>query len=391
MHEPSAILAISSTDRYIDYTNKSIIGRRPDPNNPSGPPLPIYQTNNNQPTSNVLRAQYENNTKGPYANDFQITAPNALINGYIDKIIISQIQLQYYLPTIIPGANDYIIVDVQNTPSSTSFTSYAITLPFGFFTPYELASMLQIQLNTEVFGNPDDAYFSVNYSQGNVGVAGYIGFLVTLDNDGREFAFPDPDNAKTITLSPGDQTRVLKAYKTFGFTANNKISFIQQSSWYAPNFLYTPYIDIYSEALTNYQSLKDTDSSTTRRKGLLARIYLSGVGNPQSITEYVNTKIELATFSKNTTTGDEYDGSITGSILTSRGNALGSEPFVLTYDMNSPKVINWSPDTAINSLDFQLRDCYGDLLFTKAPTNIPGTVGEVFNTEFQMTLLCIEG
>jgi hypothetical protein len=62
---------------------------------------------------------------------------------------------------------------------------------------------------------------------------------------------------------------------------------------------------------------------------------------------------------------------------------------VLTYDLNSPKVINWTPDTAVNSLDFQLRDCYGDLLFTRVPL-VGGGDGEVFNTEFQMTLLCIE-
>jgi hypothetical protein len=150
--------------------------------------------------------------------------------------------------------------------------------------------------------------------------------------------------------------------KIFGFNSVNcNNPKFEQASYLAPVFLYTPYIDIISDALTNYQSLKDTDSSTIRRKGLLARVYLSGVGNPQL-----------------TTIG----------IL---GNALGSEPFVLTYDMNSPKVINWTPDTAVNSLDFQLRDCYGDLLFTTLEKDNIFLASEVFNTEFQMTLLCIEG
>ena len=76
--EPSAILAISSTDRYINYTNNSIIGRTVTGD-------PIYQTNNNQPVNNSLEAQFFNRT--PYSNDFQITAPNALINGYISVFI----------------------------------------------------------------------------------------------------------------------------------------------------------------------------------------------------------------------------------------------------------------------------------------------------------------
>jgi hypothetical protein len=75
------------------------------------------------------------------------------------------------------------------------------------------------------------------------------------------------------------------------------------------------------------------------------------------------------------------------------GSSLGSSPFVLTYDLNNPKVINWSRDTAINSLDFQVRDCYGELLFCSLPSSglVESYLGEAFNTEFQMTLLCIEG
>jgi hypothetical protein len=378
-HEPNAILAISSTDRYINYTNRSIIGRRPNP--AGGIPLPIYQTNNNQPTSNVLESQWFNSP--PYANDFTITAPNALINGYIDRIIISQIQLQYYVPTIIPGRNDTLLL-VVISPSGGE-ANYEIKLPYGFFTPDELAAMLQIFLNVEVFGEID-GQFSVNYSQGNVGSISNIGFTVNLQG-GDRFAFTIPELFDQTTTVP--ESTIFKTLKLFGFSVKNAVPEFTQYSSYVPVFLYTPYVDIYSDALTNYQRLKDTDSSTNRFKGLIARLYLSGVGNPQATSESVNTSINLTTSSTNTTTGVT-TGSITGSIVTKKGNALGSEPFTLTYDMNSPKVINWTPDSAVNSLDFQVRDCYGDLLFTVVPSNEAGA-GEVFNSEFQMTLLCIEG
>jgi len=366
--EPSAILAISSTDRYINYTNTTIVGRKPNGD-------PIFRTDNNQPTSNILESQYNNS--GPYANDFSITAPTALINGYIDKIIISQIQLQYYLPTIIPGRNDLMSFYVETSSGSNVFTQYIVTLPYGFYSPSELATMLQIFMNIQVYGI-DEVHFTVNYRQGNVGTVSNIGFTVSSDN-GRRFYFPNPGE-----LNPGLKTSLLKTYKVFGFNINNSLPQTEQYSWFAPVFLYTPYIDIYSDALTNYQALKDTDSSTIRRKGLLARVYLSGVGNPQVTTQLRSTKINLTTSTNNV------PGSVTGSIITDEGNTLGAEPFVLTYDMNSPKVINWTPDTAVNSLDFQTRDCYGDLLFTIIPGSSPGS-GEVFNTEFQMTLLCVEG
>ena len=53
----------------------------------------------------------------------------------------------------------------------------------------------------------------------------------------------------------------------------------------------------------------------------------------------------------------------------------------MTSDLNSPKVIEWTSDVAVPSIDFQLRDCYVEL--------IPGDV-EKYPSEFQMTLLCLE-
>ena len=84
-------------------------------------------------------------------------------------------------------------------------------------------------------------------------------------------------------------------------------------------------------------------------KGMVARVYLSGTGNVQ---------------------------------LTTADTALGSSPFVMTADLNNGKVIKWSPDVAVPSIDFQLYDQYNEF--------IPGAE-DGFSSEFQMTLLCIEG
>jgi hypothetical protein len=341
----NAILAISSTDRYI--TNLG--------------------GNANQPFSNTLEAQFDN--AGPFSNDFSIIAPNALMNGYIDAIKISQIQLQYNLPTIIPDGNDLMIVGYETSPQSGVFAYQQIGLPYGFYTPAEIAALLETELNTYI---PSLQPWVVTFTS-SIGVD--FGFSVLSNNqDGLTFFFPRPSDLRipsTYVLSETEITRYLKTCKLLGFNTNNGTPQVIQGqvSWAAPDFLYTPYIDIYSDALTNYQKLKDTDSSTSRRKGLITRLYLSGVGNPQI-----------------TSTGFVNENSLT--IVPS--TALGCSPFVLTFDLNTPKIINWSPDTAVNSLDFQMRDCYGDLLFNYIPSTSPGLANEVFNTEFQMTLLCVE-
>ena len=129
--------------------------------------------------------------------------------------------------------------------------------------------------------------------------------------------------------------------------ANSLPAVFQPSSDY-PNFLYTPYIDIYSDVLTNYQKVKDTNTSTTKKKGMVARVYLSGTGTIQ---------------------------------VTQTTDALGTQPFVMTADLNNPKVIQWSTDIAVPNIDFQVYDQYEEL--------IPGG-NNGFSTEFQITLLCIE-
>lgn len=312
---PNAILAINSLDRYIK----------------------VVDGNANQPFSRYLESQYD--AIPPYSNDFTISSPGALIYGYINRIIVSQIQVQYNVPTVIFGLNDrfYIAIDATDV-------LYPVTIPYGFYTPNELAAVLQVQINA-------------------VPALGALNFQVVYETeDGFKFSasanfyFPDLTDILVASGSEVIVTNVLKTYRLLGINLNNSKASPptppanEQISYSRPNFLYTPYIDIYSDVLTNYQNVKDTNTSVAKPKGLIARIYLSGNGSVQYQTPTA---------------------------------ALGSSPFVVTADMNSPKIIKWTPDVAVNSIDFQLRDCYGDLL----PSN---NVTDTISTEFQMTLLCVE-
>jgi hypothetical protein len=287
-----------------------------------------------QPTSNSLLGQYRN--LPPYCNNFTISSPGALIYGYIDKIIVSQIQVQYNIPTICFGRNDKLAFE-WNTGANVVI----ITIPFGFYTPDELAAAIQAIITATP--GLSTLQLTVAYNLKN-------GFTFTSGNS-TNFSFPSPELLLGYAYTQTQINTILKTYKTIGMNFENSEITNQatQTSFEYPNFLYTPYIDIYSDVLTNYQSVKDTNTSVSKPKGLVARVLLSGVGNPQYTTDLF---------------------------------ALGSSPFIMTADLNSPKVIQWSRDVAVPSIDFQLRDCYGDF--------IPGDV-ERYPTEFQMTLLCIEG
>jgi hypothetical protein len=291
--------------------------------------------NSQQPRQNALIGQYTN--LQPYCNNFTISSPGALIYGYINRIAVSQIQLQYNIPTICLNRNDRLAIFSFATGLDE------IQIPFGFYTPDELA----IAMTALFAATPALAPLDLDVSYDLV-----RGFRFTSQTS-EEFAFPSPAFLIASGVSQSTINTILKTYKVFGMNVENSeiaglLSDIQESFEY-PNFLYTPYIDIYSDVLTNYQNIKDTNTSVEKPKGLVARIYLSGVSNP---------------------------------VIQTGTTALGSTPFIMTADLNTPKIIQWSPDVAVPSIDFQLRDCYGDL--------IPGDV-ERYPTEFQLTLLCIEG
>ena len=129
--------------------------------------------------------------------------------------------------------------------------------------------------------------------------------------------------------------------------------------------------------MTKYQKVKDNTTSASSDTTVIARIYLSGVGFPQN-------------------TGGENALQFYNSVpprpvpITNYTYPVGSRPFIVTQDCNTPKVVRWNKDETVYALDFQLRDQYGDLLFTQSGT-YGNTTTPIYYTEFQMTLMCIEG
>jgi hypothetical protein len=339
--EPNAILAINSLDRYTKASQPIVI-----PN----PPYPDIVLSSPALNGTALVSQFLN--KGQQCNNFTIQSPGALIYGYIKKIQISQTQLQYNIPTVIPDKNDYIQFYSGNSEDGYDFNQ--IRIPYGYYTPEELSAAIQIKIREL---DPIFASFEVTYSP-------FRGFTFNTYSNGLLIYFvPIVDVVEFVTSEL--TATVLRSYRLIGMNelnaAESTANEIQTSS-NTPVFLYTPYIDVCSQTLTKYQKIKDTDSSPSKLSSIVARIYLSGAGAPQAAAG------DLTVF------------------------PLGSRPFTVIQDCNTPKVIRWSRDEAVNTLDFQLYDQYGDLIYQQEGR--PGTdytEGDVYFTEFQMSLMCIEG
>lgn len=271
----------------------------------------------------------------PYSNSFTLQSQTNYIYGYIKKIIVSQIQLQYNVPTVNLNLNDTFCI-VEDLDRDNYFK---LKIPYGFYWPDELAAAMQQLIRNSTPWT--DMIVTFNSKGGFTFEAG--------PNYPNEFLFPTPYDLEFDYLESQQVIRnVLKTYRMIGINLENKTGSTEQNSSQYPNFLYTPYIDIYSDTLTNYQTMKDTNTTIANQKGLIARVYLSGTGNIQDIEEQ---------------------------------SALGSRAFTMTSDLNSPKVIEWTPDVTVTQIDIQLKDQYGELL--------PGPE-QGYQTEFQITLLCSE-
>jgi hypothetical protein len=343
MNTPSAILAVNSLDRYT-----------------------INKPGTLASLDNALQDLYYGNSGPPLelpvppGNNFSLTYPGALIYGYIKTITASQIQIEYKVPTVVPPVGSNLGNGFLPMVNVTRNILEVMIIPYGFYTPDELAAMLTVLLQTFYNGpnNVGNPNFTVTYvnSGGELDPANYNvngNTFIFRSGNGDEFYFPDLIALRSFrSITEAQWIAILKCYRLFGITSFNSnlpvgtVGVFQQT--HSPSFLYTPYIDICSQNLTKYQRVKDTDTTVNKRQSIIARIYLSGVGAPEA---------------------------------TSSTYSLGSQPFIMTADLNSPKIIRWSPNEAVYELDFQLYDQYGDLLYWD----------NRYPTEFQLTLLCREG
>jgi hypothetical protein len=290
------------------------------------------------PITNAINPQ-------PLVNSFTIQAAQPLVYGYMRNIKIASVNFHYGIPTIVPSVqngrqtpngNDKFEIENQTNGQSEAFT-----IPFGYYSPVELAAMIQTLVRLNI--NLDMPDFTATYNTRN-------GFEFR-SNNGNLFSFYlQSQNFQPIELVNGYYDAILKTARTLGLTILNSPAYadtIQLGT--RGTMLYTDYVDICSTALTKYQNQRDTNSDPKKLNNIVCRFYLNGT-DPTFILP---------------------------------DSALGSAPFSIYQHYNTTKTMRWSREEAVYEIDIQLRDMWGELLFDN-----PEVFGSA--TEFQMTLLCFE-
>ena len=266
---------------------------------------------------------------GPYS--FQITRNQALLNGFFRRIAMTEIVFPYYIPNINPKTKSIKVIYDGGAAAT-------LTLTEGFYTPTALATALQSAL---ISGGFTGAGTTIVYVNGRFTIDVGAGHdLILYPVNTNEFGLFDLLGGTADWINPGGQTLTGKVTRC----------------------RYTEFVDIVCSQLTYNQDLKDTSTTNTFSRDILARIYLE-CENEQPIP--VN---------------------IAGTPTNVQDTIPGTYPFTIYRKFPHPKQIQWNNEQPIGNLLFEVYDDRGVLL----SGNGTGNNGDFIFPDWRMTLLISE-
>lgn len=284
---------------------------------------------------NSADAEVFNRTTGEridnnYPNRVYINNNRPLMFGYMTRVALTEVQLEWDTPNVNP-LNNTITIAVDNQTAGTQQVLRS-TVPVGWYKPTELAAALETVLNA------DWATFL------NAG-AGKEPWSVTIDpktlyvtisaltpptaGEWDDFAFYIvPCGAKNTALPvlSLDLTNMLGLTPSEG-SADYWVSI---TGGYA-SYQYTPFVDIISNLLTKNQNVADGDTTKQVVSSKLARLYLSN--------EEIVSRTE--------------------------DNIIGCRPFVFRREFSSPKQISWNTTENIDVIDISVLDFQGNPIYIR--------------------------
>lgn len=319
--------------------------------------LLAIDSNDNKVFNTTTGIRFDRNSPG----QIYINNQRPLLSGYFTRIALTELNINWSTPNV-NKTNNTLTIEVD---SSSGTRGGRLVIPEGFYKPTELAVAIQTQF-LAVFGT------YLNY------VSPGIPLLVTYNANSRSFSF-EAQNGSWNTFQFTIQTKIKQTDMTIYLTPLKQVDddltemlgivpeqlflnlFTILNGGFA-SVMYTPYIDIVSNILTQNQNVSDGDSAKTFTSSKLARVYLS------------NEKIEATT----------------------EDNIPGVRPFTFRREFITPKQIQWNKTENIDFVDLTILDHKGKQIYITENIIInssPGdpeelTVGNQANIQF--TLLVSE-
>tara|TARA_R110000868_G_scaffold82003_2_gene231835 strand:+ start:1067 stop:2182 length:1116 start_codon:yes stop_codon:yes gene_type:complete len=322
-------LHVDSLDRYkpSDFVSNSVFANFPNQSLAKGAGQLLL--NSSQSGTNV-----------------KIDTGRALLNGYFSRVAITQMNLNYRVPTVVTGVNDLLFFKTF-APTAVLRT---VTIPQGYYTYASMATTLQALM---LAAAPELGVAFTVTAPNNLNPATPATSLIT------GFTFDTGNGAITMVFlyggSPGtaltSQVRVAKTFRMLGMN-RSLLGFTpefntggqptadgtpyQSATGGVPNFLPTDYVDVVSQNLSNYKDAKDSNSTVQAPGCVLARIYLT----------------ECPLNWASSTNGVPVDATVLG---------FTSMTFCKTWQ--NPNWSQWSPNQTINTIDVRLLDMWGEQVF----------------------------
>jgi len=287
-------------------------------------------------------------TAGQY-NNAQFNANNQnIIQGDIREIAVSEVNFPYDIPNMQAGYNTFELIAAFVPPGGLVGSTpgdLTITIAPGFYTGPELQDAINAEIlaqQTSVGGDAADAP-TIEYSASS----NRFTFLAPVSDAVSPtwsvfsaYTYPVGYNARTNTL--GKDILSIMGFLTYppdipqadkaGYSAVSadpaldKPTFIGQAS--AP-MAFTQYIDICSPQMCKYQYFRDgSTTNLARRADVICRLFICD-------------NVSLTT-----------------------DNVEGSRPFIINRQYVNARIMRWTTENSVGTIDVQLYDDIGQPLTT---------------------------
>jgi hypothetical protein len=199
-------------------------------------------------------------TTSPY--NFTIAGEKVLLGGYIRRLGVSEVCFPWVIPNVNQQSSS---IGVQWVGAASG--EAIIGLPFGFYTPSELATKMQAALRAL---NPTDlGAFTMTYGGAYVGGTTNLPIFTYATNSAVTVRFVPVPPINALNILP--QSKQL--FDLLGFSAPNTTLAVSGNGL-TTYCQFTRYVDIVCDQLTQFQGLYDGTTQQVSRDAL-CRLYLA--------------------------------------------------------------------------------------------------------------------
>lgn len=259
-------------------------------------------------------------TRGTYNNlSFNAEGQN-IIQGQVDSIAVSEVNFPYDIPNIQGVTSGFVLQDATNPA-----TLIPITVPTGFYTGVELEAAINAAITATTIGTEVECHYDTISNRFDFTTNAGPWILQST------YTFP-PGYTLTTRRGPiGKDMLSLMGYAYQGSSPliSNATPFLPgaPSSGSAP-LVFTQYVDICSPQLCRFQYFRDgTTTNLARRSDVICRLYISN------------------------------------NVATQENE--GERPFVIHRQFKNARVMRWTADNSVGTIDIQLYDDTGQPLATE--------------------------